>query len=84
MAGTITVFSTAGHLLRIKDPGPIATAFGVPAEDVFTVDWLKQLVDDDRSDADWQISASVAAVRTQHVPLLRVHVIALGFCSCII
>jgi hypothetical protein len=63
MDGTISVFSTAGHLLNIQEPGPIATAFGVPAEDVFKVDWLEQLVDDDRSDADWQKSASMAAVR---------------------
>lgn len=62
MEGTITVFSTAAHLTATRDTEPIAAAFGVPEQDVFTRDWLEELVDDDRSDPDWQESASIAAV----------------------
>ena len=75
MDGTVTVFSTAGHLLwnagvlaSTADSGPIATAFGIPEDAVTGRDWLEELVDDDRGDGDWQASASIAAVRFPFVP----------------
>lgn len=68
MAGAITVFSTAGDLMGIKEAAPIATAFGIPEDMVFEKDWLQDLVDYDFSDEDWQASASVAAVRNHLDP----------------
>lgn len=61
--GTVNVFATAGHLLRVPDSDPIAIAFGIPVDAVHSWDWMEELLDD-RSNGDWRESASIAVVHT--------------------